>query len=463
MPKRLVLCLALVLLLLGAMNAQEEKKKKVLKNSDIVLMTQNHFDDDTLVKIIEVSDSDFDVSSDALVELMKQGVSSNVCRAMLASTRKKRTASPVTSPEPSTSRATTPPPTSTSAAATQSAAPPTDTPDPNFAVRSSNTSPAENTTPAAVATAANTATAANSAPAVATPPRPAPNPAYGPGAMGMNPQLAAVQAQLASMGMGGLMGGMGMGGMGMGAFSMNYPPEQMPHVFLKLGPNKGKQEYTPSMAQIGQSKFKGGMGAEGMALRSLATEGLSFAAMGAGPGGMMAMSAFSMASGFMPGMRPGAPKITYVWGLPGRTSSRVLGEASPIFELTYGDIPGVDPDAYEPAVLKLFQTKDNYRLVGATQMKMTAKNMRGGGGPENGKWINEERWPAHFEKEERGFYVLRVDSALEPGEYAVVLRPVKGYKGTSSGLGGHAQVFYSVWDFTVPGASQEDGKKKKKK
>ncbi len=79
-------------------------------------------------------------------------------------------------------------------------------------------------------------------------------------------------------------------------------------------------------------------------------------------------------------------------------------------------------------VLKLFQTKDNYRLVGATQMKMTAKNMRHGSSPENGKWISEDRWPSRVDKEERGFYILHVDSALEPGEYAVVLRPVKGYK-----------------------------------
>jgi hypothetical protein len=258
------------------------------------------------------------------------------------------------------------------------------------------------------------------------------------------------------------MGNMGMMG-GTGGFSMNYPPEQMPHVFLKVAANKDKQEVTPSMAQIGQSNYKGSMGAGGMALRSLTTEGLSFAAMGAGPAGMMAMSAFSMVSGFMPGMRPGAPKITYVWGLPGRTSTRQFDQSNPMFELTYGGIPGVDPDAYEPTVLKLFQTKDNYRLVGATQMKMTAKNMRNGSSPENGKWISEERWPCHVDKEERGFYILHVDSALEPGEYAVVLRPVKGYKQSSSGLGGHAQVFYSVWDFSVPGAVPDDGKKKKKK
>ncbi len=448
MPKRLILCLTASLLLVGALVAQQEKKdKKVLKNADIVLMTQNHFDDDTLTKVIEVSDTDFDVSSDALVELMRQGVSSNVCRAMLASARKKRTGQTPNSEHPGAPA--TPPPISTNPATAQPATSPSEHTDATFAARSANATVPENPAPAAVATPANAV--ANSAAVM-----------YPSGAMGMNPQqMAAIQAQLASMGMGGMMRGMGAGGMG--TFSMNYPAEQMPHVFLKLGPNQGKQEFTPSMAQIGESKFKGSMGAGGMALRSLTTEGLSFAAMGAGPAGMMAMSAFSMASGFMPGMRPGAPKITYVWGLPGRNSSRELADTKPIFELTYGGIPGVDPDAYEPAVLKLFQTRDNYRLVGATQIKMTAKNMRAGSSPESGKWISEERWPAHVEKEERGFYVLRVDSTLEPGEYAVVLRPVRGYKGASSGLGGHAQVFYSVWDFTVPGATPDDGKKRKKK
>jgi hypothetical protein len=284
------------------------------------------------------------------------------------------------------------------------------------------------------------------------------------GTAGINPQqIAAMRAQMASMGMGGMMGNMGgMGGMG-GMSLSSYSPEQMPHVFRKLATNQGKEEIAPSTAEIGQSKFKGNMGAGGMALRSLATEGLSFAAMGAGPAGMMAMSVFSMGSGFMPGMRPGAPKMTYVWGLPGRKSARELTDNNPMFELNYGEIPGVDPDAYEPALLKLVQSKDNYRLVGATQIKMDAKHMMAGSSPENGKWISEDRWPTRVDKEERGFYILHLNSPLEPGEYAVVLRPVKGYKAVSSGLGGHAQVFYSVWDFSVPGATPEQGGKKKKK
>jgi hypothetical protein len=94
---------------------------------------------------------------------------------------------------------------------------------------------------------------------------------------------------------------------------------------------------------------------------------------------------------------------------------------------------------------------------------MNAKTMMSGG-LEQGKWVSEERWPTRLNKEERGFYILHVDQPLEPGEYAVVLRPVKKYKPTASGFGGGAQVFYSVWDFSVPGAPPEDaGKKKKKK
>jgi hypothetical protein len=444
MPKRLFLCLA-CLLLLTALHAQDKLEKKVLKNADIVLMVQNHFDDETLIKIIQVSTTDFDVSEDALVDLMKQGVSSPVLKAMLVSSHKKGTRGQTSAPEnPTEAQSPAEAPHAVNPEAT-----PLTTKDANFATRAPEPAPAEHI--------ARPRATPQASPSNAPQVMPMPNAPM----MGVNPQqMAMLRSQMASMGMGGMMGSMGMEGMG--GFGTSYSPEQMPHVFLKIRP-EGKQEISASTAQIGQTNFNGGMGAGGMALRSLATQGLSFAAMGAGPAGMMAMSAFSMASGFMPGMRPGAPKMTYVWGLPGRKSSRELADASPMFELNYGDIPGVDPDAYAPAILKLVQSKDNYRLVGATQMKMTAKNMRNGGGPENGKWIDEERWPCHVSKEERGFYILRVDSPLEPGEYAVVLRPVKGYKAASSGLGGHAQVFYSVWDFSVPGAATDTSTAKKKK
>src|SRR5579871_1999220 len=100
MPKRLLLLITL-LLLPALLHAQEAKKeKKVLKNSDIVTMVQNHFDDDTLIKIIQVSETDFDVSEDALVDLMKQNVSTPVVRAMMSSAHKQQASKVAASADP---------------------------------------------------------------------------------------------------------------------------------------------------------------------------------------------------------------------------------------------------------------------------------------------------------------------------------------------------------------------------
>jgi hypothetical protein len=464
MRTQLFVVMTSVLILVSGLAAQQDKQynkeKKVLKNADIVLMVQNHFEDETLLKLIEVSDTDFDISATALIEMKNQGVSSVVLRAMLQATQNKRGAnqtSAATSPSgPPAASMTVSNGTHSIVAVAPASAPPVDKSVSNESAGS---------------VAANNSEITNSQEKT-NPPLSSATPTFTSrkltavtqntnGAMNYNqPEMAAFQSQMAALGMGGMFGNL-FGG----SFSMNYSPEQMPHVFLMDNQIFGdKYEIAPSIAQMAQTKLKSGApSAGGSALRSLATEGLSFAAMGGGPAGIMAISAFSMASGFMPGMRPGAPSMTYVWGLPGRKSSREVNNRDPIFQLTYGDIPGIDPDAFEPAIVKLFQTKDNYRLVGATRTKLNKRNMMSGSGPENGKWISEERWPFRVYKEERGFYVLRVDQPLEPGEYAVVLRPVKGYKARPSGLGGHAQVFYSVWDFSVPGATPAETTGKRKK
>jgi hypothetical protein len=263
MRKVLLLCLPWVLLLTSGLTGEEEKKeKKVLKNADIVVMTQNHFDDETLIKIIEVSETDFDVSGDALIAMKNQGVSSAVLRAMLESVHKKRVAS-----QPAPELASTP---TTVAPATVSAPVPATVPAPaeksdpsGFPARSTSVVPGDN--------AAHSTGSAREPTAAGSAGMSGPN-----GAMGINPQqLAALQAQMAAMEVAGMgMGGMGMGGMlGSGMFSMSYSAEQMPHVFLMLRANQGKQEISPSIAHIGQTKYRGNVDAAGMALRSLATEG----------------------------------------------------------------------------------------------------------------------------------------------------------------------------------------------
>jgi len=441
MRTKLLFALACLLFLGSVSGAQEEKKeKKLMSNADILLMTKNQFDDDTVIKLIQVSDTDFDTSGDALIDLKNQGVSSAVLRAMLQAAQHKRRA---------TEEASAP-------AATSTAPPPSDSNSPT----ASTSTPATTVAPSSdTSSTPSSTTSAPPADASSTPAYVSNGAAQNSGGMRINPQqMAGMQNPMAMLSM------MGMGGMGGFGSPVEYTPEQLPHVFLFNDQSRRqKNEFPPSTAQIAQTKYNSGAPSPGgSALRSLATQGLSFASMSAGPIGMMAMSAFSMASGFMPGMRPGAPSMTYVWGLPGRRSARELSNTDPIFELNYGDIPGVDPDAFEPVIVKLTQTPDNYRLVGATRTKLNMRNMMANSGPENGKWLVEDRWPTRVYKEDRGFYVLRVDQQLQPGEYAVVLRPVKGYKAKPSGLGGHAQVFYCVWDFSVPGATPEPPTKKKK-
>src|SRR3954452_22138461 len=90
MSKHLILCLVSLLLLAPLQAQQPKQDKKILKNADVVMMVQNHFDDETLIKVIDISTTDFDVSEDALVDLMKQGVSSPVLKAMLASAHKQK-------------------------------------------------------------------------------------------------------------------------------------------------------------------------------------------------------------------------------------------------------------------------------------------------------------------------------------------------------------------------------------
>ena len=358
---------------LQSQSAQEQKGKKVLENADIVQMAQNHFDDETLLTVIDVNDTKFVVSPSALIDLKNAGVSDRVIRAMLQATMKKQNA------------ATSAPPSSTSPS-------PTSSPYPEASGGSL------------------TPTGSLSA-----------SPAMSTMSPGMNP---AMQAQLSSM------ASMGMGNLG-GMFSV-MTPEQMPHVYLMSQPTK--EEIPSSTAQIAQSKMKMGGPSQGsMLLHSAASTALSFAAIGAGPGGMMAMSAFSMGNSLM-GMGRGrskGPTITYVWGLPGLHSSRGLNTPTPMFQLNFGEIPGVDPDEYEPALVRLVQTKDNYRLVGATQSQMT---MMGGSG--GSKWVSEDRVPVRLDKEERGVYVVHIEQPLEPGEYAVVLHPFKGQTLKPSGFGG---------------------------
>jgi hypothetical protein len=294
--------------------------------------------------------------------------------------------------------------------------------------------------PAAVPAAAPVA----SAPSNATAAAPAAAP-FAASPMAGDPRFLAAQARLQSM-------GYNIGGMptAMGGSSFT------PRVFRVDAAERS--ELAASSAQRATPDFKNGGPSESAALlRTLAGQALRFAAIGTGPAGMAAVSGLSMFGRMMPGMHPSAPTITYAWGLPGAHSSRDLNTGTPSFELRYADIPGIDPDAYEPALLHLVLTKDNYRLLGATRQTMARMDASGGA-----EWIAEERVPAVVvKKQERGVYTLVVTQALAAGEYALALRPAKHYSAHPSGFGNGQLLNAMVWDFSaMPAAAAAPASKR---
>ncbi len=142
--------------------------------------------------------------------------------------------------------------------------------------------------------------------------------------------------------------------------------------------------------------------------------------------------------------------VTYLWAVPGRSSSIGLALSMPQFEVAYGEIPGVDPDEYEPFVIRLVQTRENWRLVGAKKADPDAYK--------SNKWDTytdfvEERIPIRSEKLGRGRFLITLERALEGGEYGIVLRPIlrsKVFSGEDiANRKNSAVLFDTVWTFSL--------------
>jgi hypothetical protein len=73
-----------------------------LTNSDVVRMVNAKFDDPTIVKTIEMNETYFDVSVDALLRLKEQGVSQTVIQAMLSASKKSPSPQPTAQPAQAT-------------------------------------------------------------------------------------------------------------------------------------------------------------------------------------------------------------------------------------------------------------------------------------------------------------------------------------------------------------------------
>jgi hypothetical protein len=149
---------------------------------------------------------------------------------------------------------------------------------------------------------------------------------------------------------------------------------------------------------------------------------------------------------------PQQQKTTYVWALSGGSSSVVVGNGA-AFEVTYSGLPGVDPDGFEPVIVKLAITRQaNFRLVGATEGTVDAGHDPQHDWPIYSSFV-EDRVRAKVQKLGSGRARIVPAAALPSGQYGVALRPIdKTHKFSGEDVGknqGEGLLFNYVWPFSV--------------
>lgn len=166
-------------------------------------------------------------------------------------------------------------------------------------------------------------------------------------------------------------------------------------------------------------------------------------------GGTMVNQAGGIFSGMM-GQRKST--VTYVWGVPNPVSATVVHSLLPQFSVNFQDMLQVNPNDFEPTIVKLTPAQNTCRIVGATRGKEDAQSSSAADWEVYSSFL-EERVAVKAEKTHTGEYKISPASPLFPGEYAVVLRPVSKTKKFSGGDVARAQgdgfLFDAVWSFQV--------------
>jgi hypothetical protein len=112
--------------------------------------------------------------------------------------------------------------------------------------------------------------------------------------------------------------------------------------------------------------------------------------------------------------------MKFVWGLRGSSANVIVPDA-PTFEVHYNDVPGINPNDFQPAIVRLTVAPNSWRQVG----EIHAKAGHSRDTTEFSPFV-ENRVAAQVTVLGKG--EARIEAPkLPPGEYALVLRPVSGH------------------------------------
>ncbi len=193
-------------------------------------------------------------------------------------------------------------------------------------------------------------------------------------------------------------------------------------------------------------------GAVGRSLENTAEEAAG--SLASKIGSSLASPTADLAKGLVGGLFKKKPKLTYLWAIPVQVALMPVSAGKPRFQVFYQSVPHVNSEDFAPLIVRLVrERKNDWRLVGASE-----------GAPEaltSDDWevfddFSEEDVKVEVQKPEQGQITVEPKKPLEPGEYAVLLRPTSGSKkfsgpdisaSTNDGL-----LFNSVWGFVVGAA-----------
>lgn len=169
-------------------------------------------------------------------------------------------------------------------------------------------------------------------------------------------------------------------------------------------------------------------------------------------------SSVEQAAGIFSGiMAQRKPSVTYVWGVPNPASSNIVQTLSPTFVADISRTPAVNPDDFEPQIIKLTPAQNLCRILGATQGKLDARSS-----PVS-DWqvylhFTEEPVPVVVKVRGKGQFEVSPVSELPMGEYAVVFRPRNKARMFSGGditrAQGDGLMFDAVWTFQIAETAQ---------